>query len=143
MAIRSAVAATANKTKVIERGHVIDENVEVPIVLIDDFEKLQKTKEVRDVFQALGLIGDIERASVKKIRAGKGKMRGRRYRRKKSALIVVGKNDGIFRAARNLAGVDVIEVKNLNAKLMAPGGDCGRLTIWSESAINQLNSLFS
>jgi large subunit ribosomal protein L4e len=70
-------------------------------------------------------------------------MRGRRYRRKTSALIVVGKNDGIFQAARNLAGVDVIEVKNLNAKLMAPGGDCGRLTIWSESAINQLNSLFS
>ena len=143
LAIRSAIAATANKAKVIERGHVLDEEVEVPLILVDDLEKLQKTKEVRDVLEAIGLIGDIERASVRKIRAGKGKMRNRRYRRKKSALIVVGKNDGIFRAARNLPGVDVIEVKNLNAKLVAPGGRCGRLIVWSESALNQVNSLFS
>ena len=143
LATRSAIAATANKAKVIERGHVIDEEVEVPIVLVDDFEKLQKTKEVRDVLQLIGVIGDIERASVRKIRAGKGKMRGRRYKRKTSLLIVAGKNDGIFQAARNLPGVDVIEVRNLNAKLVAPGGRCGRLTVWSESAINQVNSLFS
>jgi len=142
LAIRSAIAATANKAKVIERGHVIDKEVEVPIVLVDDFEKLQKAKEVREVLEAIGVIGDIERASIKKIRPGKGKMRGRRYKRRKSLLIVAAKNDGIFRAARNLPGVDVTEAKNLNTKLVAPGGRCGRLTIWSESAINQVNSLF-
>ena len=142
LAIRSAIAATANKAKIIERGHKFDENLEVPTVLVDDLEKLQKTKEVWDVLQAIGLIDDLERASIKKIRAGKGKMRGRKYKRRKSALLVVAKNDGIFRAARNIPGIDIVEVKHLSTELLAPGGRCGRLLIWSESAINQVNSLF-
>jgi large subunit ribosomal protein L4e len=143
LAIRSAIAATANKAKVIERGHKFDEKLEVPTVLVDDLEKLQKTKEVRDVLQAIGLADDLERASIKKIRAGRGKMRGRRYKRRKSALIVVAKNDGIFRAARNIPGIDIVEVKHLSTALLAPGGRCARLLIWSESAMNQVNSLFS
>ncbi|MFX1298741.1 MAG: 50S ribosomal protein L4 [Promethearchaeota archaeon] len=143
LAIRSAIAATGNKLKVSERGHVFDNDVEIPLVLVDDIEKIEKTKEIRDLFQAIGVYGDIERASVKKIRAGKGKFRGRRYKKRKSLLIVVRKNNGIFRAARNFTGVDICEVKNLNAELLAPGGHCGRLTIWSESAIKQLGNLFS
>ncbi|HUX98725.1 MAG TPA: 50S ribosomal protein L4 [Candidatus Deferrimicrobium sp.] len=142
-AIRSAIAITANKTKVGERGHVIDDLVDCPLVLVDDLEKLQKAKDVRELFKIIGVWGDIERSSVKKIRAGRGKMRGRRYKRKKSVLIVVGKNNGIYLGARNFIGVDICEVQNLNAELLAPGGHCGRLTIWSESAMNQLNSLFS
>jgi large subunit ribosomal protein L4e len=143
LAIRSAIAATANKAKAIERGHKFDEKLEVPTVLVDDLEKLQKTKEVLDVLQAIGLADDLERAAIKKIRAGKGKMRGRKYKRRKSALIVVAKNDGIFRAARNIPGIDIIEVKHLSTELLAPGGRCGRLLIWSESAMTQVNSLFS
>lgn len=142
-AIRSAIAASANKEKVSKRGHVIEELVEIPTVLVDDFEKLQKTSEVREVFENLGLMGDIKRASVKKIRAGKGKMRGRKYKKKKSVLIVVGENNGIFQAARNFTGVDICEARNLNAELLAPGGHCGRLTIWTESAFSQLGTLFS
>lgn len=112
-------------------------------MLVDDLEKIKKTKDIREVLEATGVIPDIERASVKKIRAGKGKMRNRKYKKKKSALIVVGKDDGIFQAARNFTGVDMCEVQNLNAELLAPGGHCGRLIIWSESAITQLGSLFS
>ena len=143
LAIRSAIAITANKEKVSARGHVIDDILEIPLVLVDDVEKLKKTREVRELFQAVGVYGDIERASVKKIRPGKGKMRGRRYKKKKSALIVVNKNNGIFQAARNFIGVDICEVQNLNTELLAPGGHCGRLLIWSESAITQVGSLFS
>ncbi len=143
LAIRSAIGATANKAKVSERGHVIEEIVEIPTVLVDNFEKLQKTREVREVLITIGAWNDIERASVKKIRAGKGKLRGRKYKKRKSLLIVVNKDEGIYRAARNLTGVDICEVKNLNAELLAPGGLCGRLTIWSESAFNQLESAFS
>ncbi|MHA1651533.1 MAG: 50S ribosomal protein L4 [Candidatus Helarchaeota archaeon] len=143
LAIRSAIAATANKERVSKRGHRIEDILEIPLVLVDDFEKLQKTSEVREVFQAIGVYNDILRASIKKIRPGKGKMRGRKYKRKKSALIVVGENNGIYKAARNFTGVDICEVRNLNTELLAPGGHCGRLVIWSESAITQLESLFS
>ncbi|MHA1263823.1 MAG: 50S ribosomal protein L4 [Candidatus Helarchaeota archaeon] len=143
LAIRSAIAATAKKERIIRRGHKIDELIEIPTILTDEFETLKKSSEVREVFENIGAIPDLIRASVKKIRPGKGKMRNRKYKKKKSLLIVVSKNGGIFQAARNFPGVDICEVKNLNAELLAPGGLCGRLTLWSESAISQLSSLFS
>ena len=74
----------------------------------------------------------------RKIRAGKGKKRGRKYKRKKSILFVVGKAEKIFKAARNLEGVDVVESRNLNAELLAPGALAGRLTVWSEDALKGL-----
>ncbi|MFH0971012.1 MAG: 50S ribosomal protein L4, partial [Candidatus Micrarchaeota archaeon] len=41
-------------------------------------------------------------------------------------------------AARNLPGVDVCMVEMLDAELLAPGGNAGRLTIWTENAINRM-----
>ncbi len=143
LAIRSAIAITANKDKVRQRGHLIENVAEIPLILVDDLQALQKSKEVREMFEATGVIDDIERATVKKIRAGRGKMRGRKYKKRKSALIIVDKNEGILQAARNFPGIDICEVRHLNAELLAPGGHCGRLVIWSESAINTLGTLFS
>ena len=42
------------------------------------------------------------------------------------------------KAARNLPGVDVVTAKDLCAEDLAPGGDMGRLTIWTKSAIEAL-----
>ena len=44
--------------------------------------------------------------------------------------------------ARNHAGVDVVEVNNVNAELLAPGTHAGRLTIYTKSAIEKLGDLF-
>ncbi len=65
-------------------------------------------------------------------------MRGRRYRQSVGPLLVIGKDNGVVKAARNLPGVDVVSVVNLNAELLAPGGDPARLTLWTESAIKKL-----
>jgi large subunit ribosomal protein L4e len=48
-------------------------------------------------------------------------------------------------AAMNIPGVDVVEVKQLNAENLAPGAKAGRLTIWSQAAIESLskNKLFA
>jgi large subunit ribosomal protein L4e len=88
--------------------------------------------------EAVQVMDDIERAKVKTIRAGKGKLRGRKYKRSKSILIVTDEDKGIFRAARNLSGVDVITCDQLNAELLAPGTSPGRLTIYTEAAIAKL-----
>lgn len=40
-------------------------------------------------------------------------------------------------------GVDVIEAKNLNVQLLAPGTDAGRLTVWSESALKIMDQFYS
>lgn len=142
LAIRSAIAATAVKELVAERGHVVDEVKNFPLVVDDALEDLERTRDVREVFKNLGLWPDVERASERKVRAGKGKMRGRRLKKRKGPLIVVSKDGGIFKAARNLPGVDVVLVKDLNAELLAPGTHPGRLTVWTKSAFTALDELF-
>lgn len=142
-AIRSAVAATANKKLVEKRGHNIGEIEEFPIVVEDDICSVKKTKETREIFKNLGVFDDITRAKEgKKIRAGRGKTRGRKYKKVKGPLLVVGENKGISLGARNHAGLDVVTVENLNAELLAPGTHPGRLTIFTKSAIEKLGGLF-
>jgi large subunit ribosomal protein L4e len=138
-AIRSAIAATASTGLVEARGHKF--NRELPVVAKNDLESLTKTTEVIKFLQAAGLWDDVMRAKLgRNIRAGKGKLRGRKYKGRKSLLIVVGTDAGIGKAARNLPGVDFVTVERLNAELLAPGTRAGRLTIWTESSIEKLAS---
>ena len=143
LAVASAIAATAVKDLVAKRGHRVDSVVHIPLIVENRFQDLKKTSEVLEVFEKLGLMEDIKRAKEGvKVRAGKGKMRGRRYQRKKSVLIVISEDNGIHKAARNIPGVDVVNVKNLSVIHLAPGGHAGRLTIWTESALGQLEERF-
>ncbi|MGC9517364.1 MAG: 50S ribosomal protein L4 [Methanomicrobiales archaeon] len=142
-AIRSAIAATTDQSLVENRGHEIESVPQLPIIVDDELIKVKKTKETREIFKKLGLIDDIVRAkNGKKIRAGKGKMRGRKYKSPKGPLIVVGEDKGISLGARNHPGVDVVVVDNLNAELLAPGTHPGRLTVFTKSAIEKLGELF-
>lgn len=142
-AIRSAVAATSNQDIVEERGHNIENVPQLPLIVDDELATIKKTKETREVFKNLGIFDDISRAKKgKKIRAGKGKLRGRKYKKTKGPLIVVADDKGISLGARNHAGVDVVTVENLNAELLAPGTHPGRLTIFTKSAIEKLGGLF-
>ncbi|MCD6434342.1 MAG: 50S ribosomal protein L4 [Candidatus Diapherotrites archaeon] len=143
LALKSAIAATA-KEEIVRSRHEINSKIELPIIVESKFEKLSKTKDVLNVLEKLGLANEIEEAKKKKkIRAGKGKRRGRRYKRKKSLLIVTSDPKAAIRnAAENLEGVDVQYVKFLNAKLLAPGTKAGRLTVWSENAIKMLGELY-
>ncbi len=133
-AIRSAIAATSVLGLVKARGHRYEGNL--PLIVVDAFQELSKTKEIAGVLQQLQVWEDVIKAkNGRKIRAGKGKRRGRRYKNKKSVLIVSTKP---LVAARNLSGVDVATVNNLNIEVLAPGVRGGRLTIWTESAVNEL-----
>lgn len=135
-AIRSAMAATLVKELVEKRGHKVPDNY--PFVVESKFEDLDKTKEVRNALEKLGLKAELTRSSKRKIRPGKGKLRGRKYKTKKGPLLVVSKNCNVMRAARNILGIDIVEVNKLNAELLAPGNDIGRLTIFTESSIDRL-----
>ncbi|KZX17779.1 50S ribosomal protein L4 [Methanobrevibacter cuticularis] len=142
-AIRSAIAATTNSDLVEERGHKIENVPQLPLIIDDEIASIRKTKETREVFKKLGIFEDITRAKKgKKIRSGKGKLRGRKYKRTKGPLIVVAEDKGIGLGARNHAGIDVVTVENLNAELLAPGTHPGRLTVFSKAAIEKLGGLF-
>ena len=143
LAIMSAIAATADPKLVSSRGHVIVKVPQIPLIVTSELEQLSRAAEVREVFKHLGVWDDVERAKRgKKIRAGKGKFRGRKYKRRKGPLIVIAEDNGIFRAARNFPGVDVVNVDNLSVMHLAPGGHPGRLTIWTESAVERLKERF-
>lgn len=138
LARNSALAATAVKEIVSKRGHRFDEKVTLPIVIDDDFENLKKTKEVIEVLEKIGINSDVLRsANGKHVRAGKGKMRGRRYRVPKSLLIVSVK-EGLVQSSENLSGVDISKPQQLNIELLAPGGIAGRLTIFTKSALTKI-----
>ncbi len=139
LAVRSAIAATADASLVAERGHAFDDDTEVPVVVADEFEDLEKTKEVVSFLEAAGLEGDIERAEDgKSVRAGRGTTRGRKYKTPKSILFVTSSEAGPSRAARNLAGADVATAAEVNAENLAPGAQAGRLTVWTESAVEEV-----
>jgi large subunit ribosomal protein L4e len=135
-AIRSAMSATLNKELVSARGHVVGDKY--PFGLSADFEGLKKTKDVKDSLIKLGLDGELSRCSIKKVRAGKGKMRNRKYKRKTGPLIVVSNTCSLSDSAKNIPGVDIVNVRSLNASKLAPGTDAGRLTLWTESALEIL-----
>ncbi len=134
-AIRSAITATINPDLVKVR-HKLPKNY--PLIIESKFELLNKTKQIIDLLKKLGLEAELKRISVKKIRAGKGKARGRKYRTKTGPLIVVARTCPLEKSARNLLGIEIIKINSLNAELLAPGTIPGRLTIWSKDAIDTL-----
>lgn len=144
IALKSAIAATGIKELVIKRGHKIKDGISLPVVVSDEIKNLKKAKEFRDFLSKLSLLEEIDRAKNNiKERSGKGKYRGRRWKKAKSILLVTDEiNPPVRLAARNFPGVDYASVNLLNVELLAPGGVPGRLTIWTESAIKKLGEIF-
>ena len=152
LARNSALAATTDIDMVSNRGHRFAEEIStLPIILgeysengekidIEAFNLSGGTRKVNAIFEGLGLGDDLRRArDGRKIRAGKATMRGRVHKTPKSILLVVANKDGLAKAARNLPGVDVVAAKDLSAEHLAPGGDLGRLTVFTKAAVEALN----
>ena len=144
LALFSAIAATAQKDAVALRGHKIANALQIPLIVDDAIEGLTKAKEVEATFASLGIMDDIIRVrNSRKVRAGKGKHRGRKMKQAVGPLIVVVNGKGLFDAACNVPGVQVTSVANLNTEMLAPGTHPGRLTLWTNGAIESLDKLYS
>jgi large subunit ribosomal protein L4e len=142
-AVASALAASAVPALVMARGHKIDDVPEIPLVIENELESKKKTSEAKDILSAIGALADVEKAAdSKKIRAGKGKARNRKYVLRRGPLIIYKTNDGVERAFRNLPGVELCCVDRLNLLQLAPGGHMGRFCIWSQAALDELNIIY-
>ena len=143
LALLSAIAATASKATIILRGHEVSGVPQIPLIVTDDIADLTKAKDVEEALACLGVAGDIVRVkNSRKIRAGKGKHRGRKMKQAVGPLIVISEEKGLKNAAANIPGVSVAVVDDLNAELLAPGTHPGRLTLWSNSAVERLGILY-
>jgi large subunit ribosomal protein L4e len=136
-AIRSALAAVMDKEIVTARGHKVPDSY--PFVLDNSFQELEKTAAVKKALLALDLTAELARAEPTTVRAGKGKMRGRKTKRATSLLIVTGIEEcKLELSAANIPGVDVVPVNALNAELLAPGTHAGRATLFTQQALVDL-----
>ncbi len=145
LARNAALAALRDAKLVSARGHRFESALSLPVVLEDALETLEPedgaTREGLAILERLGLQDDLVRAKEgRHVRAGRGKMRGRRLRHPTSLLVVVKEPAKVRRLFGNLPGVQVVSPASLNAEVLAPGGDPGRLTVFSEGALEILRS---
>ncbi len=143
LAIASAIAATRSIDLVMAR-HRINSNLKVPIVVVDEIESVRRTSELHKFLLNLGLGEELDRCKsrFRKVRAGRGKLRGRVRQRARGPLIVyLNEVSPLKLASRNIPGVEAVPLRNLTVMHLAPGGVPGRLTIWSESSIKALEEV--
>jgi len=142
-AVASALAATAVPALVMARGHRIDNVPEFPLVLSESLNSVSKTKDAKKVMESCGAMDDVNKVKdTKKVRCGAGKTRNRRFQSRKGPLVVYDVSEGLDKGFRNLPGVDLTNVDNLNLLDLAPGGHLGRFCIWTRAAFEKLDSLF-
>merc|ERR1740130_261644 len=139
----SALAASSLPPLVMARGHRVDDISELPLVVSDGAQSITKTKQALELLEGLGCGPELSKVNAsKKLRGGKGKMRDRKYTMRRGPLVIYAEDSGIARAVRNLPGVDSANVNRMNLLQLAPGGNFGRLCIWTEEAFKKLGPLF-
>ncbi len=145
LATASALAATAREYFVQRRGHRFEAKA-LPVVVAEDVEtSISSAREAKEFLQKIGVWPDIERAKERtRIRAGKGKRRGRRYITPRSVLfIVMDHNSPFAKAVAGFPGVDIAEPWFVNVLQLAPGGVPGRLTVIVKPALAELEKRFA
>jgi large subunit ribosomal protein L4e len=139
-AIRSALSATLNKQLVNERGHKIPDTY--PFILDNSFEDITKTKDLRQSLTTLGFKDELSKSLKRKVSIGKAKIRGRKRKTGKSVLFVVSKECALKKAAKNIPGMEVVVINNINTDALAPGCQPGRATLFTEAAIEKMKKDF-
>merc|ERR1711878_32618 len=142
-AMTSAIAATGVPALVMAKGHQVDSVPEIPLVVSNAAQEYKKTKQAVDLLKQLGAWDGVKRVyATRRMRAGRGKSRDRKHVQKLGPAIVYAQDNGIVRAFRNIPGVEVLDVNNLNVLRLAPGGHVGRFLIFTEDAFKALDTIY-
>lgn len=139
IAMAMGIAATANPSIVEARGHRINNLESIPFVVSNEVYNIKKTKEAQNYLIECGFKDEIERC-VRTVRAGIGKMRNRKYRSKRGILLVHCGDE--LKAFRNIQGLEMMDITKPDLLKICPGGNMGRLVIWTEDAIMKVDEVF-
>ena len=102
------------------------------------FDKAVLDLKTKDFISLLKKVfGDAKILKVKKIRAGIGKMRGRKYKSNAGLLFVIGSDEKMKRK-----GIEVVEVGDLKIRDLTLNGQVGRMVCYSENAIGEIGRKF-
>ncbi len=132
LALKSAIAATASIDFVSKKYSKKKIKNELPLILDSDL----LSKQPKEIVKILREIIGFEIEKTRKIRAGKGKMRGRRYKKGWSLLLVIGNKEN--KKLGNF-GIETVNASTLSVKHLASGGIPGRLTAYTEQAVQDLD----
>ena len=140
--VASALAASACTPLVLARGHKVADVPELPLVV--ENLNVESTKTLLKTLNKFGAGEDLKRSrQSKRVRIGHGKVRNSRYQLRRGPLIVYGNDNNLVkRTARNLPGVETVNVYRINLLQLAPGGHLGRFVIWTKDAFKALNEIF-
>ncbi|MBU0761167.1 MAG: 50S ribosomal protein L4 [Nanoarchaeota archaeon] len=129
LAMNSAIAATAQKDFVLKRYFSLEKIENIPFV-IESLPK--KTKELAQAMK--NILGKSFALAFKKkaVRAGKGKLRGRKYKSSAGALLIISEKENV-----KFSGVEVKTVGDISIADLYP---LGRLTIYTHKAIKELGN---
>jgi large subunit ribosomal protein L4e len=143
LALCSAIAATTNSDLIRKRGHLLKNNIQLPIIVSNEIESIAKSKNLEKLLITLGLEEDLKRTYNKRLKSIHKKDTNRRSAL--SVLIIVSRssNGNIEKLSNSLPGIAVKTVKSVSVLDLAPGSKPARLTIFSENAIKELNTLKS
>jgi large subunit ribosomal protein L4e len=143
------LAASSVPALLLARGHQISTVPEVPLVINSEIfagAAIARTSAALGLLKSVGAGPDIDKVKAsRKLRAGKGKLRGRRHRQRRGPLVVYNPlEDGkeLALAFRNIAGVETCSVFALNLLQLAPGGHLGRFIIWTSAAFKALDEIY-
>ncbi|MFH1290127.1 MAG: 50S ribosomal protein L4 [Nanoarchaeota archaeon] len=128
LAMNSAIAATASRDFVLKRYSSLEKIENIPFVI----ETLpQKTKALKEMINSM--LGGAAKLAFKQktVRPGKGKTRGRKYKSNAGALIIIGKDE-----KAKFSGIEVRQVGEVTISDLSP---LGRLTIYTQKALEELN----
>jgi large subunit ribosomal protein L4e len=141
LALCSAIAATANADLIRKRGHFLSNSIQLPIVVSNEIESVTKSKDLEKIIIKLGFEDDLKRTYARRIKSVHKNSTNRRSAL--SVLIIVSNDANIGRLNNSLPGIAVKTVKSVSVLDLAPGSKPARLTIFSENAIKELNTLKS
>lgn len=134
IALISALSATANSKYILKRYDSLKQKkIERIPFIIEGKVKNIKTKEF--VAGIKNILGDLFEVALqkKKVRAGKGKMRGRKYKKNAGLLVVIGNKEEL-----RTKGIEIKKVSELGVNDLAKG-EPGRLTIYTEESIKEIS----
>ncbi|VVB79685.1 50S ribosomal protein L4 [uncultured archaeon] len=139
-ALESAIAATASEKFLIKKYSTLQDKklkIELPFVVSSKISGLKTKEGLQSIKKILGEDLFNIAVSKKSVRAGKGKGRGRPYKRTAGALMITGEKEKM-----KMTGLDHVQAKNLNVSNLAEGNSPGRLVLYTEQAIKEIGEKF-
>ena len=131
-ALRSAISATINPNLIFKRySSIQDDKIKAPFIVESKFATLKSKQLMSSLKSILNNLFEVAQKK-KSIRSGKGKLRGRKYKRTAGVLIVIGNKEKLKSKA-----FDIVNTKQLSVNDLANGG-VGRLTIYTEESVKEL-----